>query len=123
MSDGQLFCVELRTADWARLVDWYRDVAGLHVAVRQTAERYALLVSTDGPSGGRLSIIGRDEVPPSGLRWSLAFETKSLAEVIDRLRRTGQTAPEPRATAEGFQELTTTDPDGNRVRFFAWPQA
>lgn len=121
MSDGQLFCVELRTADWARMVDWYRDVAGLRVVVRQTAERYALLVSAESAGGGRLSIVGRDELPPGGPRWSLAFETKSLATVAERLRRTGPAATEPRATAEGFLELITADPDGNRVRFFAWP--
>jgi hypothetical protein len=29
--------------------------------------------------------------------------------------------PAPTAHAEGFRELSLTDPDGNRLRLFAWP--
>ena len=47
MSSARLYATELRTRDWPRLVDWYRDVVGLKVAVRMTGERYALLVAAD----------------------------------------------------------------------------
>jgi catechol 2,3-dioxygenase-like lactoylglutathione lyase family enzyme len=117
MNETRLYCNELRTADWLRLVTWYRDIAGLRVVVRMTPERYALLAGGDG----RLAILGRDEVGPASARWSLAFEVPALETVRNRLRHAGQEVPEPTPTAEGYHELVVRDPDGNRVRFFEWP--
>ncbi len=50
-----LFSVELRTARWADLVEWYRDVLGLTVLLRVVDDQYALLAAGDT----RLAIMGR----------------------------------------------------------------
>ena len=56
--------------------------------------------------------------PASG-RWSLGFEVTDLDAVHARLAGSGSTAT-PAVHTEGFRELVVTDPDGNRVRLFAW---
>ena len=53
-----LYCIELRTQQWERLVEWYREVIGLRVLVRVTDDGYALLEAGEtrnatGPSGQR----------------------------------------------------------------------
>ena len=40
-----LFSVELRTARWAELVEWYRNVLGLRVLVRVVDDGYALFAA------------------------------------------------------------------------------
>jgi len=128
MTDVRLYCIELRSADWLRLVAWYRDVVGLRVAVRMTGRQYALLTGSEG----RLAILGRDpallgEPASSGelagpeRRWSLVFETSDLAAVREKLLAAGSPIDEAPAETENYRELVTVDPDGNRVRFFVWP--
>jgi predicted enzyme related to lactoylglutathione lyase len=123
MSSARLYATELRTRDWPRLVDWYRDVVGLKVAVRMTGERYALLVAADLRRGdGRLMILGRDDAESAARRWSLAFEVSDLNGVTEQLAATGLVVPAATEQAEGYRELVVDDPDGNRVRFFCWPE-
>jgi predicted enzyme related to lactoylglutathione lyase len=117
MSDLRLYCVELRTPRWAELVTWYRDVVGLRVAVRMTGRQYALLAGNEG----RLAILGRADGAEVGQRWNLVFETSDLEAVRARLVATGSSIEESPAEFENYRDLVTTDPDGNRVRFFAWP--
>ncbi|MCE9606999.1 MAG: VOC family protein [Planctomycetia bacterium] len=123
MERPSLYSVELRTTDWLRLVEWYRDVVGLRVAVRMTKGQYALLVGGEG----RLTIIGRPdspelrvEVPES--RWSLGFEAADLEATRVRLLAAGISCPPADEHPEGYRELTIRDPDGNRVRFFEFPR-
>jgi predicted enzyme related to lactoylglutathione lyase len=118
MSDVRLYCVELRTTRWAELVTWYRDVIGLRVAVRMTGRQYALLTGREG----RLAVLGRDRADDDGRRWNLVFETPDLEAVRLRLAAAGSPIEEPPADFENYRDLVTTDPDGNRVRFFAWPE-
>jgi catechol 2,3-dioxygenase-like lactoylglutathione lyase family enzyme len=128
MERPSLYSVELRTADWLRLVDWYRDVVGLRVAVRMTKAQYALLVGGEG----RLTILGRpddadlrqqSESPTTGeSRWSLGFEATDLEATRDRLTTAGITCPPADERPEGYRELVIRDPDGNRVRFFEFPR-
>ena len=118
-----LYSVELRTTDWLRLVEWYRDVVGLRVAVRMTKAQYALLVGGEG----RLTILGRPEdlelrQEPVESRWSLGFETTDLEATRSRLTEAGITCPPADERPEGYRELVIRDPDGNRVRFFEFPK-
>lgn len=118
-----LYSVELRTTDWLRLVEWYRDVVGLRVAVRMTKAQYALLVGGEG----RLTILGRPEdlelrQEPVESRWSLGFETIDLEATRTRLTEAGIVCPPADERPEGYRELVIRDPDGNRVRFFEFPR-
>ena len=111
-----LFSVELRTARWAELVEWYRSVVGLRVLVRVIDDGYALLAAGDT----RLAILSRPSAPPASGRWSLGFEVADLDAARERLARSGTAVTGPAAHPEGFRELLVTDPDGNRIRLFAW---
>lgn len=112
----QLFSVELRTARWAELVEWYRGVLGLRVLVRVVDDGYALLAAGDT----RLALIARPDPGEASRRWSLGFEVAGLEAIRDRLLEIGFEVPPPRANPEGFHEMTVTDPDGNRLRLFTW---
>jgi len=117
-----LFAVEIRSPRWEPLVAWYRDALGLEVLLRVIDDRYALLAA----GSARLAILGRDEATPPGSRWSqsrrwsLAFEVTDLEAARARLLAAGCVAPKPTANPEGFRELVVADPDGNRIRLFAW---
>jgi predicted enzyme related to lactoylglutathione lyase len=117
MSDLRLYCIELRTTRWTELVTWYRDVIGMRVAVRMTGRQYALLTGREG----RLAILGRPDKIDDGHRWNLVFETPELDAVRARLITAGTRIEEPTEQHENYQEFVATDPDGNRIRFFAWP--
>jgi len=109
-----LFSIELRTARWEMLVDWYRDVLGLKVLLRVVDDHYALLDAGDT----RLAIMGRATPGEASGRWSLGFETGDLDAAWHRLGAAA-TSP-PQANPEGFRELVAIDPDGNKIRLFSW---
>ena len=109
-----LFSVELRTARWEMLVDWYRDILGLKVLLRVVDDHYALLDA----GCTRLAIMGRATPGEASGRWSLGFETDDLDAAWHRLGAAA-TSP-PRANPEGFRELVAIDPDGNKIRLFSW---
>jgi len=111
-----LFAIEIRTATWADLVEWYRDALGLRVLLRVVDDRYALLEA----GAVRLAILGRTAAAGESSRWSLAFEVDDLDAAHARLTAAGAAAAAPTANPEGFRELVVTDPDGNRLRLFAW---
>jgi len=116
-SRPSLFSVELRTARWPEMVEWYRNVLGLRVLVRVVDDGYALFEAGDT----RLAILSRPTAgEPSG-RWSLGFEVADLDAARERLAGADAGLPPPHLHAEGFRELVATDPDGNRVRLFSWP--
>jgi predicted enzyme related to lactoylglutathione lyase len=113
-----LFSVELRTAQWPQLVEWYRQVLGLRVLVRVVDDGYALFEAGDT----RLAILSRAAPgEPSG-RWSLGFEVVGLDAIHGRLVAAGADVALPRVHAEGFREVVTHDPDGNTIRLFSWPE-
>jgi predicted enzyme related to lactoylglutathione lyase len=111
-----LFSVELRTAQWTTMVEWYRTVLGLRVLIRVVDDGYALLAAGDT----RLAILARKDPPPASDRWSLGFEVPDLDAIHARLCSAAAAATTPTTHPEGFRELTVTDPDGNRLRLFAW---
>ena len=111
-----LFAVEIRTARWDELVEWYCVVVGLKVLLRVVDDQYALLEA--GPA--RLAILGREPAPAESHRWSLGFEVDDLEAMLVRFVQAGMDVPAPTANPEGFHELVVTDPDGNRLRLFAW---
>ena len=112
-----LYCVELRTQNWARLVAWYRDVLGLRVLVRVVDEGYALLEAGDT----RLALLERDSIGEAKGRISLAFEVDDLPKVSARLEASGVTVLYPVRGPEHLREANALDPDGNRIRLFSWP--
>ena len=112
-----LYCVELRTQNWASLVGWYRDVLGLRVLVRVVEDGYALLDAGET----RLALLARDSVGEASRRISLAFEVEDIPTVCARLEAAGATILYPVRDPEGLREANTLDPDGNRIRLFSWP--
>jgi len=112
-----LFSVELRTSRWATLVEWYRTVLGLRVLVRVVDDHYALLEAGDT----RLAILGRSTPGDASGRWSLGFEVVDLEPIHARLVAAHAECGPPKQHPEGFRELITNDPDGNRIRLFSWP--
>lgn len=116
-SRPQLFSIELRTARWADLLAWYRDVLGLRVLVRVVDDHYALLAAGDT----RLAILGRPEPGEASRRWSLGFEVTDLDAIHGRLVEAGVVVTPPKVHPEGFREIVVADPDGNRLRLFSWP--
>jgi predicted enzyme related to lactoylglutathione lyase len=114
-----LYCIELRTAQWEQTVKWYREVLGLRVLVRAVDDGYALFEAGES----RLSILARQQAGEASARWSLGFEVENLDLAAKRLEEAGSQVSRPPRNPEGFQEILTSDPDGNTVRLFAWPNA
>ena len=112
----ELFSIELRTTRWRELVEWYRSVLELRVLIRAVDDGYALLQA----GTARLAILDRPETPPASNRWSLSFEVADLALCRNRLRAAGAVVHDLPPGQEGFLEIVTHDPDGNRLRLFAW---
>jgi len=113
-----LFSVELRTARWEQLVEWYRSVLGLRVLVRVVDDRYALFEAGDT----RLAILSRPAAGEASGRWSLGFEVEDLDAIHARLVQASADVAVPKVHNEGFRELVTHDPDGNTLRIFSWPE-
>ena len=111
-----LFSVELRTARWAEMVEWYRSVIGLKVLLRVVDDEYALIEAGDT----RLALLGRPSPGEASPRWSLGFEVTDLDAAKGRLAAAGADVEEPAKHPEGFRELVVADPDGNRLRLFTW---
>jgi catechol 2,3-dioxygenase-like lactoylglutathione lyase family enzyme len=112
-----LYCVELRTENWPRLVDWYRHILGLRVLVRVVDDGYALLEAGET----RIALLSRDNTEAPSGRISLAFEVDDIPKVCGRLDEFGSPLLHPTHDPEGLREVNTTDPDGNRIRLFSWP--
>lgn len=118
----ELYAIELRTADWRRLVAWYREVLGLRVLVRVEEDRYVLLAA----GSARIAIVAaRPEELAAAAGVSidrLIFDTDDFDHAVARIEQhTGQ-QPAVRTEAEGFRQCAATDPDGRSVRLVAWPQ-
>lgn len=111
---SELYAVELRTVQWKEMVAWYREKLGLRTLIRIPDERYALLEA----GGARLALIGRDAPDETSARWSLALECDDLEAA---LRQVAPSGARILRNPEGYQELLVHDPDGNRIRLFAWP--
>jgi catechol 2,3-dioxygenase-like lactoylglutathione lyase family enzyme len=113
-----LYCIEIRTSNWPELVRWYRDVLGLRVLVRVVDDGYALLEAGDN----RLALISRPLAGEPSRRISLAFEVLDIPAICARLENAGSPITHPKHDQEGLREANTVDPDGNRIRLFAWPK-
>jgi hypothetical protein len=65
------------------------------------------------------------EGPPvdAGVRKKWETEADRIGPVAlhARLAETDSDVTAPKLHAEGFRELVTADPDGNRIRLFSWP--
>ena len=117
-SRPSLFSVELRTAQWPELIEWYRNALGLRVLVRVVEDGYALFEAGDT----RLAILQRPASGEASGRWSLGFEVVDLDAIHARLLAIGSVSISPKVHPEGFRELIVDDPDGNRIRLFAWSE-
>lgn len=113
-----LYCVELRTTQWEVAVKWYREVLGLRTLVRVVDDGYALFEAGET----RLALIARPQAGEASGRWSLGFEVENLEVVARRLVEAGSLVTRPSRDPEGFKEIITSDPDGNTIRLFSWPE-
>ena len=113
-----LYCVELRTADWEGSVRWYRETLGLKVLVRVIDDGYALLAAGET----RLALLARETPGDASKRISLAFEVNDLEPIVQRLEKMGSAISKVKTDEEGLREVSTTDPDDNRIRLFCWPR-
>ncbi len=113
---AEFFAAEVRTAAWEALVAWYREVLGLRVLLRVSDDGYALL----GDARGRIAIVSRPDPGPAGERIGLAIEVADLDAAAARLAAAGADVTRRPPNPEGFAELLTRDPDGNRLRLFTW---
>jgi len=93
-------------------------VLGLRVLLRVIDDGYALLEA----GNTRLAILSRESPGDSSNRWSLGFEVADLEPYRERLTVAGANIIPPQEHHEGYSELVTHDPDGNRLRLFAWPR-
>lgn len=98
------------------MVEWYRGVLGLRVLLRVIDDEYALIEAGDT----RLAILGRPSPGDASPRWSLGFEVLDLEAVRARLAASAAAIDVPARNPEGFREIVVADPDGNRLRLFAW---
>jgi catechol 2,3-dioxygenase-like lactoylglutathione lyase family enzyme len=112
-----LYCVELRSADWERSVQWYRQVLGLRVLVRVSDDGYALVEAGQT----RLSLLRRTSPGAASPRISLAFEVENIDAMVAHLEAAKVEFTRPSSDAEGLREVCLSDPDGNSLRLFAWP--
>src|SRR5262245_19320207 len=76
-----LYCVELRTDQWERAVQWYREALGMRVLVRAVDDGYALFEAGET----RLALLGRKTAGEASPRWSCGFEVQHLVMVAARL--------------------------------------
>ena len=114
-----LYCVELRTENWPRLVKWYREVLGLRVLVRVIDDGYALLEAGETRLAlYRARVDGRHVATHQpGIRGG-----RRAATVRPALGAAGRRVSRPSRDQEGLREANTADPDGNRIRLFSWPK-
>jgi predicted enzyme related to lactoylglutathione lyase len=100
------------------MVAWYRGALGLRVLVRVMEDGYALLEAGET----RLAILQRAQPGGPSRRISLAFEVTDLPAVVGRLKKAGSAVSHPASDPEGLRDADTSDPDGNRIRVFSWPE-
>lgn len=113
-----LFMLELRVADWPGAVSWYADVLGLRVALRDVANRFALL---EAPGGGRLALKEGDRVPRHAGHVRLVFRVDDLDAERRRLLDLGVPVGEAIANdREHYREARLADPEGTAITLFAW---
>lgn len=117
---AQLFAIEIRTSRLPEMVRWYETYLRLKVSLRVQDDGYVLLAGENL----RLALMQRPEesLPPPN-RITLALESddlESFEKTVQSQLSPSQDAPAIKLNEEGFQELTLTDPDGNRVKFFRW---
>jgi catechol 2,3-dioxygenase-like lactoylglutathione lyase family enzyme len=113
-----LFSIELRTPQWDRMIEWYRDVLGMNVLLRDEQGGYALLEA----AGMRLALMYRPATGAASERWSLSFEVDELYGVVNRLAAAHTQRNPIRLNKEGYQEMIVLDPDENRVRIFSFAE-
>lgn len=112
---AELFAVEIRTPRFDAMLAWYRNVLQMKVGIRQQEEGYALLVG----EGYRIALLSRDDATAGQTIVSLAIEVDDFNEWREYLN--GKSIPlVAQGNPEGFRELKLSDPDGNRVKLFAW---
>lgn len=116
---AELFAVELRTDAFEAMVAWYRDVLGLRSLLRVVDDGYALL----GAGTARIALVTRTPAGDPSDRVSLSFEIADLAAARERLAAAGAEVVSRPPSHEGFVEILTRDPDGNRLRLFSWGAA
>lgn len=113
-----VYSLELRTGRWYAMVQWYRTALGLRVLFRVQDDEFAML------DMGRtlLSLISDPDCEPASNRLTIVFEVADLDAAAQQLSAAAAPIERRGKHVEGYEELVTADPDGNRIRLIAWPQ-
>jgi predicted enzyme related to lactoylglutathione lyase len=113
----QLSFLELQTADWVSLLNWYRDLFEFPLLLRVDKDRFALLQA----GSVRLAIKGTEGANVTGSGILLAFEVDDLEAWQARVQARGIALEGPIKTSpEGYRRLRLRDPDGRAITLFAW---
>ena len=101
------------------MVQWYREVLGLRVLVRVIDDGYALVEAGDT----RIALLARP-IGGARLRGGSAWPSRSATcpRSAPAWKRPDRSISHPKRDQEGLREANTTDPDGNWIRLFSWPQ-
>jgi catechol 2,3-dioxygenase-like lactoylglutathione lyase family enzyme len=105
----KLYFVELRVSDWRRSVQWYRDVLGLKLLMRDESDSFALFDA----DGGKVALKAGESRP--GVL--LAFEVVDLDGWV---RRLGGLIGPIKSSDEGYRRARLLDPDGYEISLFEW---
>jgi predicted enzyme related to lactoylglutathione lyase len=104
VGDVTFYCIELRTAQWHRMLSWYRDVLGLRTLLRVEEDGYALLSGTVS-QGGSTAL-------DDSKSWG---EDKSSSERTSlsgsKSRRPSRTGTEPAKVTEPAGQQASDSPD------------
>jgi catechol 2,3-dioxygenase-like lactoylglutathione lyase family enzyme len=110
-----LYMIELKVADFARSLAWYRDQLGLAVELLDEPNQFALL----NTGAGKLALKAGEPRPGTE---TLAFRVDDLDRTLSDLAAHGLRPDQPpRSDPEGYRTALFLDPDGYRVRVLAMP--
>jgi predicted enzyme related to lactoylglutathione lyase len=115
MAVRELFLVELRVGDRARMAAWYQSVLGLTVELDDPEGDFSLLAA--GPT--RLAIKGGCDAPATG-SVALVFLVDHLADEHRRLIEAGIVVSEIETSVEGYRAVRLSDPAGHPIQLFEW---
>ncbi len=111
---GDLSLIELTVRDWPASVDWYRDVLGLKLLVRDESNRFALFDT----GTVRLALKAGEAVSGGVL---IALEVQNLPAALEGLAAKGVFPAEAvKISEEGYRRVILNDPEGYRVSLFDW---
>jgi glyoxylase I family protein len=116
--EPELFMIEIRARDFGALCDFYEEVLGLTVAMRDLKAGFAMF----GKKPPYLAVVRKAvRGTPKRSRALPDFKVDDLDAALSRLKA-AQVAvlAEPSASPEGYRIARIADPEGNEIHLFEW---